>query len=352
MCWCRNKNKGESTEERNKRCERNCTFWVYGISIALLALLVISAGKVYIHTINSSNEITPLKIAAQTVQPVTYIISNDTIETKGEIVTVKAMLDTLNMRQKELSDAQKELAEHYETAVGDLRTETNNIINKVNGWLGFWMGVLALVGAIIPFVMQLFNHRREKEAFDAMVMKTNSEISNKKKELDGYKVELKRRIQELQEDTKNLQALLKTNKILSDTYSVNNSATALSHAVESKYLSDDEYREKTSRIHLAYARIKLSAITEWLHCNYEDSNISEDKKEDILHALVSVLMSINKILEEIDLHASRITHRQIISIRAQIKQIIDRAYIHADLGSRPMQRKFQCLQTSLREVGI
>lgn len=37
----------------------------------------------------------------------------------------------------------------------DIRQETNNVINKLNGWFSFWMGILALVGVLIPAILQL-----------------------------------------------------------------------------------------------------------------------------------------------------------------------------------------------------
>lgn len=37
----------------------------------------------------------------------------------------------------------------------DLRQETNNVINKQNGWLSFWVAILTLIGALLPLVIQL-----------------------------------------------------------------------------------------------------------------------------------------------------------------------------------------------------
>lgn len=45
--------------------------------------------------------------------------------------------------------------ENLSQGLDDLRQETNNVINKQNAWLSFWIGILAIVGALIPLLFQL-----------------------------------------------------------------------------------------------------------------------------------------------------------------------------------------------------
>lgn len=59
------------------------------------------------------------------------------------------------------------LREERETYLSDLRQESNNIINKFNAWLGFWLGILTIFAGIVPIVIQYIlrnKARREKEA--------------------------------------------------------------------------------------------------------------------------------------------------------------------------------------------
>ena len=39
-------------------------------------------------------------------------------------------------------------------SLADLRQESNNIINKVNGWLAFWIAIITIFCGGVPFVIQ------------------------------------------------------------------------------------------------------------------------------------------------------------------------------------------------------
>lgn len=63
-------------------------------------------------------------------------------------------------------EAQKQLLIRQNQLVDDIRQETNNIINKMNGWLGFWMGVMAILGVFVPIALQfkLYRESRDQDA--------------------------------------------------------------------------------------------------------------------------------------------------------------------------------------------
>lgn len=50
----------------------------------------------------------------------------------------------------------------------DLRQETNNVIDKQNMWLSFWLGILALVGALLPFFFQLRGANEQKREIEEL----------------------------------------------------------------------------------------------------------------------------------------------------------------------------------------
>lgn len=62
-------------------------------------------------------------------------------------------------------DAHKALMARQDMLADDLRQETNNNINKVNGWLAFWMGVMAILGVFVPIALQfkLYRESRDRE---------------------------------------------------------------------------------------------------------------------------------------------------------------------------------------------
>ena len=48
----------------------------------------------------------------------------------------------------------------------DLRQETNNVIDKQNGWLSFWIAILALVGALVPLLIQMNMQQDLRHEYD------------------------------------------------------------------------------------------------------------------------------------------------------------------------------------------
>ena len=56
--------------------------------------------------------------------------------------------------------------------LNDLRQETNNVIDKQNGWLAFWIAILALVGALLPLLIQMNMQQDLRHEYD----KINKEL--------------------------------------------------------------------------------------------------------------------------------------------------------------------------------
>lgn len=60
-----------------------------------------------------------------------------------------------NMRIDSLKIEQANIQKQLDNSLSDIRQETNNIINKTNGWIGFWVAMAALLGVGIPIFSQL-----------------------------------------------------------------------------------------------------------------------------------------------------------------------------------------------------
>lgn len=88
-----------------------------------------------------------------------------------EIDTPNVYKDTdfqdLNLMQN-LEYQIDELKTNQENVLADLRQESNNIINKFNGWLGFWTAILAIFGGIIPIVLQYILREKSKKEMQEM----------------------------------------------------------------------------------------------------------------------------------------------------------------------------------------
>lgn len=75
----------------------------------------------------------------------------------------EAPLDSFIMKelihQRAAENLERGSSKEYilQKSIDDCRQETNNIINKINGWLGFWMALLAIIGTLLPVLMAIKN---------------------------------------------------------------------------------------------------------------------------------------------------------------------------------------------------
>lgn len=60
-----------------------------------------------------------------------------------------------NTRIDSIKVEQLKMQKQLDNSLSDIRQETNNIINKTNGWIGFWVAMAALLGVGIPIFSQL-----------------------------------------------------------------------------------------------------------------------------------------------------------------------------------------------------
>ena len=132
----------------------------FGIVIYIILLAMC------ISQIRQSNRLTTRNLQAEVVPQRIEIALQliDTIADSVEIVGMDSLIEVL----KEWNDEYDETMLH---GLDDLRQETNNVINKQNGWFSFWLGILALVGALLPFVIQLKLQHDQKQRVDTELNK-------------------------------------------------------------------------------------------------------------------------------------------------------------------------------------
>lgn len=87
--------------------------------------------------------------------------ANITVSTNDAELQDFTLVQSMQMQIEELKNNQ-------ENVLADLRQESNNIINKFNGWLGFWTAILAIFGGIIPIVLQYILREKSKKEVEEM----------------------------------------------------------------------------------------------------------------------------------------------------------------------------------------
>lgn len=88
-----------------------------------------------------------------------------------QVIEKPTQVEAPESLDRRLSEIEKQL----DSTVSDLRQESNNIINKFNAWLGFWIAILTIFGGVIPIVLQY-----------VLKKKSDSEIADRLKEIDEY----------------------------------------------------------------------------------------------------------------------------------------------------------------------
>lgn len=76
-----------------------------------------------------------------------------------------------NARIDSIKAEHSKIKEKLDNSLSDIRQETNNIINKTNGWLGFWIAMAALLGIGIPLCSQLLISRELRDDIEQLKRK-------------------------------------------------------------------------------------------------------------------------------------------------------------------------------------
>ena len=199
MCWkCKKTNKLESTKNGNELGGKNnkpltestnidsSVNFVFGGVVIVMLLIVASSGLMFFKACSYEEKCSNLydewmkkreSIYSEAI-PMDSVLSeiiavNENQNPKGKNTNANAkktggadnyiipLSEVLKIRE-----SQKLLFKHQEQLTDDIRQETNNIINKMNGWLGFWMGVMAILGVFVPIALQfkLYRENRDNDA--------------------------------------------------------------------------------------------------------------------------------------------------------------------------------------------
>lgn len=145
---------------------------------------------------------------------------------------------------------------HYENALNDLRQESNNIINKWNGWFSFWIALLALLAGVIPLLVQM------KVAHD-----NKEQLKDKFKELESQEYLNEKRLEKFIDSTN-----YRVDLILKD------------------------FNNKNQDIRDGYDRFKLADIMNSFSVGWDNKLFTDCKERTIL--LDSVLTHLKKLFNE------------------------------------------------------
>lgn len=107
-------------------------------------------------------------------------------------------IDSLGVREQILQQTLSKIETLTEERQSDIRQETNNIINKFNGTISWWLLLLGVICGFAPMVLTYLNHKNDNEYIKLL----NSNYKEVLKELDIKKKKLEKLAEELEDEEK------------------------------------------------------------------------------------------------------------------------------------------------------
>lgn len=114
---------------------------------------------------------------------------------------LKHKIDSIDIALQTLDNLILTLEKQTEIRQNDIRQETNNIINKFNGNIEWWIFLLGIICGVAPIILTILTHQKDEKYieflcsdYEKLKEQIKSEIihlSEKEEELEKLKVELK-----------------------------------------------------------------------------------------------------------------------------------------------------------------
>ena len=83
------------------------------------------------------------------------------LQTRGD--SLKWKLDSMEIALRGMNNLIEVLEQQTEIRQNDMRQETNNIINKFNGNIEWWIFLLGVICGVVPILLAYLNHKNDSE---------------------------------------------------------------------------------------------------------------------------------------------------------------------------------------------
>lgn len=173
-------------------CERKINHWIYPIMVLTVCFIFILSTSWYMKTISTATETYTTGRFKELTQ------FTEKAQTKIDSITQGKKISVTPKEIQALNARNEVLAEYMTNVINDYRQECNNYINKVNGWLTFAIGLVTIIGGIIPAALQIklsFDFEKEKDKIDDKLEKAQTELSTFKNNLTSEQNSLKQEIE-------------------------------------------------------------------------------------------------------------------------------------------------------------
>lgn len=169
---------------------------VYGGILALmLAVMIILLSSVMSKVNDSYQSVPPATVdslsieLAKQMDRVNHQLAKDTVK----VSNLQVKLDSIDIALRSLGNTILVLEKQTEIRQNDIRQETNNIINKFNGNIEWWIFLLGIICGVAPILLTFLNHQKDAEYIELLnkdYEKMARQIKEKEIELEKLKGEL------------------------------------------------------------------------------------------------------------------------------------------------------------------
>lgn len=261
-------------------------------------------------------------IYTKTIIPVDTIYNIDSLLTQEDLQTILMMQQTILSRQNLLVD--------------DIRQETNNTINKMNGWLALWLGVMAIIGVFVPIALQFKLTEDSRKEIENIKNKFDTETISIKHKFDAYTENIKSSFKQSEDNhKKELEQLLAESRrnILEHNFArVVATSRNIHHIIDNKEYKDQVWRK-------AILQDNWSDIIGLLKL-YIEAFVDDKELRVSSYKMSMVLLQISDAIRVV-MQDNRTRSRRLINLRDKIHTLIEklntpfieRSKIYTDLKS-------------------
>lgn len=214
-------NNTPSQDKKKERCNGLAIF--YGIVYVVFFIILLVA---CVNQLCKMGNPASRNVAVEP-KPQKYHITFQVVDSITD-TTMMAQMDTLLKAINTWNDFSEEKLMH---GLDDLRQETNNVIDKQNGWLSFWLGIFALVGGLLPFLFQLEMQKNQDQIMDSKMEKVDQTIAAKKLELDTLKNEIDSKTKKIEDEYEANQKVIEDFKREHEKFQLYSEITRLSNTL-------------------------------------------------------------------------------------------------------------------------
>lgn len=159
-----------------------------GILAFMFAVMIILLSSVMSKINDNYQSVPPATVDSLSIELTKQmdIVNQRIAKDTSKVNNLQAKLDSIDIALQSLGKTIFVLEKQTEIRQNDIRQETNNIINKFNGNIEWWIFLLGLICGVAPILLSFLNHQKDAEYIELLnnhYEKMVEQISQKEMEL-------------------------------------------------------------------------------------------------------------------------------------------------------------------------